>query len=73
MFGGILNQGSLGFHEEKELDEPKGGGKSQLGGRSWVDKALYPRWALAGSITAHQRWAMGILCRGALVSLEELP
>lgn len=72
MFGGILNQGSLGFLEGKELDEPKGGGNSQLGGRSWVDKALYPRWALAGSITAHQR-CMGILCRGALVSEEQLP
>lgn len=73
MFGGIQNQGSLGFLEGKELDEPKRGGNSPLGGQSWVDKALYPRWALAGSITAHRRWAVGILCSGALVSLEKLP
>lgn len=49
VFGGIQNQGSLGFLEGKELDEPERGGNSRLEGWSWVDKALYPRWALAGS------------------------
>lgn len=72
VFGGIQNQGSLGFLEGKELDEPERGGNSRLEGWSWVDKALYPRWALAGSITASGAglWAF---CAVVPLCLEKLP